>query len=288
MSAAPLSDPIRRRSRRRRKLLGLVLGLLAALTGCGEEFDPLRTYEDGATVQVTGVVHFPATTQGDFLPGRLIGHLNIPLTELGVENLRDSVLPGSNVIFNSETPNLVRFDLPAGMSLAEGAARLQPTGMFSSAAPEYLEVGSSAATLRTSSPGTLLKDAPLVATLAAEDLNMLREVQGSQVVRITARTRESDGVFTPTDVLLAEAVEVLQPYALELTGHATLVGSSNDCLLLNLTDGRRVELTGVQALLLHQNHGVGRDFLIRGADLGMTTASCSGGPVLMVLEYEAL
>lgn len=289
MSEVPRNDRRRRRSRRRRKLLGLVLGLLAALTGCGgESYNPFGTFENGQPVQVTGVVHFPATAQGDFLPGRLIAELALPHTELALQNLRDTVIPGANIIFNSETPEVVRFDLPPGMSLAEGAARLEPSGMFASAAPEYLSMGSSAATVRSTAPGTMLKDSPLVATLVAEDLDMLRQVQGRQVVRVTARTRENAGEFLPTDLLMAEGVEALQPYALELTGHVTLIGSGSQCLLLNLSDGRRIELTGTQALLMHQNHGVDRGYTIRGADLGQTTTACSGGPVMMVLEYTAL
>ena len=289
MSTMSRKTPSQRRSRRRKHLLGAILGVLAGLTGCGQAYDPFQTYDDGAQVQAVGVVHFQATTDGDFLPGRLVGELTGTLSEAGVENVRDSALPGSNVIFNSETPSVVRFDLPVGMSLAEGAARLETTGLFSSASPEFLSGTNSApATLRSSAPGAMLKDQPVVATLVAEDLDMLRQVQGSQVVRVTARTRESLGEFAPGDVLLAEGVEALMPYALQLTGHVTLVGSNNDCLLLNLSDGRRIELTGTQAILLAQNSGVDKGYTIRGADLGLSTSACSGGPQMMVLEFTVV
>lgn len=286
MSTPPRPDRSRRRSRNRKLLLGALLGLLAGLAGCGETYDPLKDFDDGAQVEVTGVVHFPATTQGDFLPGRLVAKLSVPLNEVGLESLRDRTLPGANVILSSEDPQTVRFDLPLGMSLAAAAARLEPTGAFSTASPEYLSASSSSATLRSTSPGVLLKDSPLVATLVAEDLSDLREVQGAQVVKIRARTREDQGDFTPTDLLKVDAVEVLAPYSLQLTGHVTLEGDGKDCLLLHMTDGRRIELTGSQAIRLTQTYGVDRGYTIRAADLGMTTSSCSGGPVIFVQSFE--
>lgn len=286
MSAPPRSRPTR--SRLRRRLATLLALSWWALQGCTPQTDPLRDYADGAEVELEGVLRFPATAQGDFVPGRLLGRLEGGgITSAQLRELRETLLPGVTIQLGPDDSDELAMVLPPGMSLGEAASRVQPAGIFTNVYPDYSAAGSTALTLRKVDESRPLGEAEVVATLVAENLERYRHYSGNRIVTVRAKTRDPDGDFTPEDPLLIVDVVAGAGFAVQLTGTPAVREDSGRCMTFETSDHGTFELVGAQTVALASAGLVGREVVVRGRDLGLSSTSCSGGPQLMLETFEA-
>ncbi len=290
------SQTLNRRSPRRRISTRLRLGLVACLAitgalsqGCGtDSANPFSSFESGATIDVQGIISLPATQQGDFEPRKMIAELKAASNEVSVTAAIGKVLPDAKLEFTASDPERFQIEIPPGISMARAAALIQPTGLLKQISPALREGTSRNTVLRSADTQDMVHLSPALATLVAEDQSSLEQYNRSWIVKIRAKTRTEDGSYGSGDLIQVLSVEKVEPLSIAMKGEIALIGEEKDCLGLNRDDGTFVELVGSGSLVMHQREGSGRRVRIEATDLGLSTSSCSGGPQVMVTDYNAL
>lgn len=271
-----------------RSLILSLLPFLLLLLGCGNQEDPFAIFEGGELIELDGVIHFPEANGGggDYEPGKLLVQTSLPLTSTNVLQLIQTRLPDADAYFSARATSTFQVSLPEGMSLEEASTALKEDSAVQEVYPVYLRDRSAAISLHVTDTTQLVNQSTRLTYLVSEDEPGLLDYAESWVVRIRARIQNVNDGVDPDDYIQVLSVEKIDPHRIELEGTISLLGEKRDCFLLIRSGKPSVALVGSEATRLSQDYDSGQRVRVQLQDLGLSTDSCSGGPMARVESYQ--